>query len=66
MNEGKDYTSNGIKTANSVKLLFGLSKCQIHNATVWRDTIYWGYLGTAKSEGSVPFKKPAKSAAFFQ
>jgi hypothetical protein len=38
------YSSNLSKSANSVKLIFGLSKCRIHIAKVWRDPIYWGVL----------------------
>ena len=62
----KVYKSNGIKIAICVKLIFGLSKGQIHNDTGWRDTISCGSLGTAKSEGSVPLRKPAKPPAFFK
>ena len=42
---------------------FCLSKCQIHNAIVWRDTISWGSLGTAKCEGSVPIPLPPNLSA---
>jgi len=44
----------------SVNWIFGLSKFQIYKAAVKKDTICWGYLGTAKSEGSVPNPKPSK------
>jgi len=47
---GVVYNSNGSRAANSVKQISGLSKCQIYNATVWRDTVSRGSLGTAKSE----------------
>ena len=45
---------NVSRTANWVKRILGISNCQIFNAAIWRDTICWGYLRTAKSEGSVP------------
>ena len=32
---GTGYVANDIKTANSVKGNFGLSKCQIHNTAAW-------------------------------
>lgn len=48
------YSSNGSRTANPVKRFlgyFGLSKCHIYNAAVGKDTLFWGSLGPAKSEG---------------
>ena len=54
MNEGKGYSSNGSRTANSVKRILGLSKCQIYNTVSWRNIIFWGCFRTAKSEGYVP------------
>jgi len=51
---GIAYSANLSKSANSVKRIFSLPKSQIYNASIWRDTICWGYLGITKSEGSVP------------
>ena len=44
----------------------GSQKRQILNTTPWGHTISWGSHGTAKSEGSVPLRKLAKSQHFFK
>jgi len=58
------YIANGSRNANAVKRIRGLSKFQIYNTAMWRDTICWGYLGTAKSEAIV--RLLTRSPAFFQ
>ncbi len=51
--QGIVYTANISRATNSVKWIFPLPTCQIYNAAKWRDTVCWGYLGTAKNEGIV-------------
>jgi hypothetical protein len=59
VNEGKSITQivAGLQILSSGIAASGQSKCHIFNAPVWGDTLYWGSLRTAKSEGCVPLSK---------